>query len=40
MVATAAGYESVVNLLIAKKAYLHLKAHDGRAAVEMTPYGR
>ena len=40
MVATAAGYETVVNFLIAKKAYLHLKAQDGRMAVEMTPYGR
>jgi ankyrin repeat protein len=40
MVATSAGYVNVVNLLIAKKAYLHLKAHDGKAAVDMTPYGR
>ena len=41
MVATAAGFETVVNYLISMKAsFLHLKAHDGRTAMEMTPYGR
>ena len=40
MVAASAGHESVVNLLISKKAFLHLKALDGKAAVDMTPYGR